>query len=74
WSTVADDALYRLALLNQEQLNQAEVAQELFEKLLVNYPGSIFVADARYRFRLLRGDEIVQPETSPYEVQDFIAE
>ena len=74
WSTVADDALYQLALLNHEKLNQTKHAQELFEKLLVDYPGSIFVADARYRFRLLRGDEIVQPETSPYEVQEFFAE
>lgn len=74
WSTLADDALYHLAILNQEQLNQSEFAQEMFEKLLINYPGSIFVADARYRFRLLRGDEMFQPETSPYELQDFIVE
>lgn len=74
WSTVADDAVYQLALLNEQKLNNNEKAKELYEKVLIDYPGSIFVADARHRFRILRGDVIEKPETSPYEVNEFIME
>jgi tetratricopeptide (TPR) repeat protein len=71
WSTVADDALYNLALLYENKLNKPEKAQELYKQMMLNYPGSIYVADSRFRYRVLRGDEIVMPEASPYEINDF---
>lgn len=72
YSTSADDALYKLAVLNEEHLNNIEKAQELYEKILINYPGSIFVVDARARFRALRGDNQTLEEITPYESQEFI--
>ena len=53
---LADDALYRLALLYEEQLQQPEEAQKLYEKIIYNHADSIFFIDARRRYRRLRGD------------------
>jgi tetratricopeptide (TPR) repeat protein len=72
FSTSADDAMYQLALLFENQLNNSEKAQELYKKILLNYPGSIYVSDARNRYRNLRGDNQEAPNLSPYENQDFI--
>ena len=54
----ADNALFELARLYEEQLNNTEKAQELYEKLFIEYSGSTFAVDARKRFRILRGDNI----------------
>ncbi|UKJ07390.1 tetratricopeptide repeat protein [Solitalea lacus] len=53
-----DDALFMLADLNENQLGNKTKAQELYEKLLTQYPGSLYVLEARKRFRTLRGDVI----------------
>jgi predicted Zn-dependent protease len=55
---LGDDALYAMAKLNQEKFNNKEEAMKLFQELMEKYPGSIFVADARKRFRTLRGDVV----------------
>ncbi len=55
---LGDDALYAMAKLNEEKLNDKEEAMKLFQELMEKYPGSIFVADARKRFRHLRGDVV----------------
>lgn len=55
---LGDDALYKLALLTENNLNDKAKAQELYEMLLTKYPGSLFVVDARKRFRALRGDKV----------------
>lgn len=51
-----DDALFTLAEINEEKLNNKPKAQELYERLLTQYPGSLYVLEARKRFRALRGD------------------
>jgi outer membrane protein assembly factor BamD (BamD/ComL family) len=33
-------------------------AKELYEKILFDYPGSLYTTEARKRFRTLRGDMI----------------
>ena len=53
-----DDALYLLAKTYQEVLNQSTKAMKLYQELLIKYPGSIYSAEARKRFRNLRGDTI----------------
>ena len=53
---LADDALFGLAELHEEQLNDPTTAQGLYERLLIEYPGSLYVVEARKRFRRLRGD------------------
>ena len=54
----ADNALFKLAELNENQLNDLEKAQELYEKLFLDYSGSTFAVEARKRYRALRGDSI----------------
>ncbi|GAB5555227.1 MAG: tetratricopeptide repeat protein [Saprospiraceae bacterium] len=54
----ADNALYELAQLYENQLNDKEKAMELYERLFVDFNSSILAVDARKRFRELRGDNI----------------
>jgi tetratricopeptide (TPR) repeat protein len=53
---LSDDALYRMAYIYEENLKDTQKAQELYNEFLVKHQGSIFVAEARKRFRKLRGD------------------
>lgn len=55
---LADDTLYKLAELNELKLNNPEKAKELYQKLLIDFPGSLFTLEARKRFRKLRGDTV----------------
>lgn len=58
YDILADNALFYLADLHQFKFDNQEKAMELYQKLLTDYPGSLFVVEARNRFRQLRGDEI----------------
>ncbi|MDD3742821.1 MAG: tetratricopeptide repeat protein, partial [Lentimicrobiaceae bacterium] len=53
---LADDALFKLGVLYQDHIKDKEKAMEAFQRLLLEHPGSIFVIEARKRFRNLRGD------------------
>lgn len=53
-----DDAIFTLAGLYDYKLNDSEQAKELYQKLISDFPGSMYVAEARKRFRELRGDII----------------
>jgi tetratricopeptide (TPR) repeat protein len=54
----ADDALFKLAELKQYKLTDAAKAMELYEKLMTEYSGSLYVAEARRQYRILRGDNV----------------
>jgi len=56
----ADNALFLWADLTHHALGRPAEAQVLYERLLVEYPGSLFVVEARKRFRTLRGDELAE--------------
>ncbi len=51
---VADDAVILLAQLNEEKLNNMEQARYYYEKLILDYPASLFVDQARKRYNLLK--------------------
>ncbi len=53
---LADDAAFKIARITEEQLADLTTAQQLYEKFLIAFPGSMYAADARNRFRKLRGD------------------
>ena len=55
---LADDALYNLAELNEYQFKTPEKAKDFYQQLLLNYPGSLYVVEARKRYRILRGDTV----------------
>ena len=54
----ADNSLYALAQLYEEKLNDLEKAKALYEKIFIDYSGSVFAVDARKRYRILRGDKV----------------
>jgi tetratricopeptide (TPR) repeat protein len=54
----ADNAMFELAEFYEVQLNDPEKAKPLYEKLFLDYASSTFAAEARNRFRKLRGDEL----------------
>jgi tetratricopeptide (TPR) repeat protein len=53
---LADDALFKLAELNEVQFRNIEKAKELYQRLMEEHPDSLYVVEARKRFRKLRGD------------------
>jgi predicted Zn-dependent protease len=54
---LADDAVYQLAVINETFFQNKDEAKRLFEQILIKYPGSTFVTEARKNFRRLRGDK-----------------
>jgi tetratricopeptide (TPR) repeat protein len=57
WELTGDDAYYELGKLYEEYLGDKAKAMEMYESLMMNFPGSIYVVDARKRYRSLRGDK-----------------
>jgi len=57
WDMLADDALFQLATIYENKLNRKSEAKELFKKILTDYPGSVFVVDARAKYRKMEESE-----------------
>lgn len=53
---LGDDALFLIGMIYEDQLNEKEKAKEVYKSFLSKYPGSNKAAEARKRFRTLRGD------------------
>ncbi len=53
-----DDAIFMLAELNENKLSNPEQAKKLYQQLITDFPGSMLNAEARKRYRLLRGDNL----------------
>jgi Tetratricopeptide repeat len=56
YDILADDAAFLLAQVYEQHLNNPERAKELYQQILIDFPSSIYVVQARQRFRTLRGD------------------
>lgn len=54
----ADDALFKLAVLEEDELKDLASAKKHYQQLIDDFPGSLFLAEARKRFRNLRGDAL----------------
>jgi outer membrane protein assembly factor BamD (BamD/ComL family) len=54
----ADYALFLQAGVREHEMKDPVKAMELYARLLSRYPSSIYVIDARKRFRFLRGDKL----------------
>lgn len=54
----ADDAVFMMADIYETKLTQPDKAKELYQKIITNFSGSLYVTEARKRFRNLRGDKI----------------
>jgi len=57
WEILADDALFQLATIYENKLNRKPEAMELFKKMLTDYPGSVYVVDARAEYRKMEESE-----------------
>ncbi len=55
---LGDNALMNLARLYENQLNDVDKAKDYYLQLLLDFPGSIFVEEARKHYRILRGDNV----------------
>ncbi len=55
---LADNALFMLAKLYDYQLNDPEKAMTYYENLIFDHKDSVYVVEARKRFRNLRGDKV----------------
>ena len=53
---LADDASFLQGEIYERQLHNKEKAMEIYRTFLDKYPGSVYAAEARKRFRTLRGD------------------
>lgn len=51
---LADDALMLRAQLNEEQLGNPDQARECYERLILDYPTSLYVDQARRRYNYLK--------------------
>ncbi len=54
----ADDACYLAAEIYFIHYKDTQAAMKWYQELITKYPGSIYAADARVKFRKLRGDNI----------------
>ena len=53
-----DNAYYQMAELYSNELNNLEKAKEYYQKIIFDHPSSIYLVEARKKFRKLRGDDI----------------
>jgi len=53
---LADDAYFLQGDIYERQLKNKDKAMEIYREFLNKYPGSVYAAEARKRFRVLRGD------------------
>lgn len=61
---LADDAFFLQGEIYERQLANKDKAMEIYREFLNKFPGSVYTAEARKRFRVLRGDfsDSEQPE------------
>jgi len=53
-----DDAIYQIAEIYNSKLNNTEKASEYYQKIIFDHPSSIYLVEARKKYRKLRGDII----------------
>lgn len=53
---LADDASFLQADIYENQIKNKEKAMDKYRDFLTRYPGSVYAAEARKRYRVLRGD------------------
>jgi TolA-binding protein len=53
----ADDAVFMLGDIYENKLSDKEQAKMYYQKIITDYAGSLWINEARKRFRILRGDK-----------------
>ncbi len=57
-SLLTDECLFALAEIYSQHLNEPEKAREMYQRIVFDYPSSIYLVEARRAYRALRGDEL----------------
>lgn len=55
---LTDDVYFMMAETYNNNLNNTEKAQEYYQKIIFEHPSSIYLVDARKKYRKLRGDKV----------------
>ena len=55
---LTDDVYFMMAEIYNNNLNNKEKAQEYYQKIIFEHPSSIYLVDARKKYRKLRGDNL----------------
>jgi len=55
---LGDDAVFKMAEIYENYLHQAEQAKHYYEQLIIDYPGSTFVQEARQRLNEMKNNMI----------------
>jgi len=58
YDILADDALFMLATLNEEQFGNTAKAMEYYEKIILDYPASLYVTESRKKYNLLKNKNL----------------
>jgi len=53
-----DNSIFELAEMYELELGEVDKAQELYEKLFIDFSNSVFALEARKKYRILRGDNL----------------
>jgi len=53
-----DNSIFELAEMYELEMGEVDKAQELYEKLFLDFSNSVFAIEARKKYRLLRGDNL----------------
>jgi len=53
----ADDAVFMLGDIYENHLSDKAQAKTYYQKIITDYPGSLWLNEARKRFRVIRGDQ-----------------
>lgn len=61
---LSDDAYFLEGEIYEQQVKNKDKAMEIYREFLNKYPGSVYAAEARKRYRLLRGD-FAESESAP---------
>ncbi len=57
---LGDNALYTMAIISEINPGDKEKAKKLYEQFIETYPGSFFITEVRKRYRVLRGDNLIE--------------
>ena len=55
---LVDDAYYLIAEIYKNHIKDTEKASEYYQKIIFDHPSSIYLVEARKKFRKLRGDNL----------------
>ena len=64
YDILSDDAYFLMGTIYEDQMGNHEEAMKIYNDFLIRFPGSIYSAEARKRYRVLRGDFNESPPQS----------